>query len=134
MLRFLRPDCNAVEIRTQIESQISVRERISTLAEVPITQESEQILNRAMAESDRLGHRHVGTEHLLLGIFVSEVSFAARLLRERGANLEVIREQLAKTLYLAEERDSCDAPYDDARPCAGERGLGDLSASGYSNH
>ncbi|MFZ0520579.1 MAG: SgcJ/EcaC family oxidoreductase [Candidatus Acidiferrales bacterium] len=103
VLRFLRPVCTAAEIRVQIESQISVRERISTSVEVPLTQESKQILNRAKEEADLLGDRHIETQHLLLGILATESSFAARLLLERGAKLQAVREQLAKDAGSAKE-------------------------------
>jgi uncharacterized protein (TIGR02246 family) len=55
-----------------------------------------KILDRAKEEAGRLGHRWIGTGHLLLGIFASETSFAARLLQERGARVEAIREHLAR--------------------------------------
>lgn len=59
-------------IRTEIEAEIERGERISTSVEMPLTQECKRILNYAAEESDRLGHRHVGTEHLLLGIVREE--------------------------------------------------------------
>jgi hypothetical protein len=84
-------------IRTEIEGQITQRERISTSVEVPLTEESRKALNLAGEEADRVGHRHVGTEHLLVALFRVEGSLAARLLRKRGLKPEAIREQLAKT-------------------------------------
>jgi uncharacterized protein (TIGR02246 family) len=103
VLRFLRPGCAASEIRTQIEAQIPERERIATSLEVPLTQEAKKILNHAKEEADLLGDRHIETQHLLLGIFAAESSFAARLLLERGATLQAIREQLAKTARSADK-------------------------------
>lgn len=95
VLRFLRPNSRAADFRTQVERQITSRERISTSMEIPLTHESKDILDRAKEEAGRLGHRWIGTGHLLLGIFASETSFAARLLQERGAKVEAIREFLA---------------------------------------
>jgi 2-C-methyl-D-erythritol 2,4-cyclodiphosphate synthase len=57
-------------IRETIEARITIKERISTSIEVPLTKESKNILNRAAEEADKLGHRHVGPEHLLLAIIV----------------------------------------------------------------
>ena len=82
--RFLGPASVLGDIRTEIEKQITVRERISTAVEVPLTDESKQVLNFAVQEAERLGHRNVGPEHLLVGMLRVEGSFAARLLRERG--------------------------------------------------
>jgi hypothetical protein len=94
--RFLGPTNVAAAIRTEIERQITSRERISTSVEVPLSQESKQVLTLAAEESDRLGHRHVGTEHLLVGLLRVEGSLAAKLLRERGLKPGPIGEQLAK--------------------------------------
>jgi hypothetical protein len=86
----------AADIRTEIEKQITVRERISTAVEVPLSHESKQVLMLATEESERLGHRHVGTEHFLAGMLRLEGSLAARLLGERGFKLDLTREQIAK--------------------------------------
>jgi len=52
------------------------------------------VLTFAADESDRLGHRHIGTEHLLLGILREEKSSAAQILYQRGLRLERVREDL----------------------------------------
>src|SRR5580704_5370822 len=92
------PGDSSVEpgIRTEIEGQITQRERISTSVEVPLTGECKKALNLAGEESERLAQRHVGTEHLLLGLLRVEGSLAAKLLGKRGLKPESIREQLAK--------------------------------------
>ncbi len=94
--RFLGPTSIAAEIRTEIESQIGQRERISTSVEVPLTSECKKVLTLAAEEADRLGHRYVGTEHVLVAMLGVEGSLAAKLLRERGFKPETIRVQLAK--------------------------------------
>jgi len=94
--RFLGPTTVAADIRTDIERQITRRERISTSVEMPLTNECKKVLTLAAEESDRLGHRYVGTEHILVGMLRVEGSLAARLLRQRGLKPEAIREQLAK--------------------------------------
>jgi hypothetical protein len=96
--RFQGPTSVAPDIRTEIESQITQRERISTSVEVPLTNESKKALTLAAEESDRLGLRHVGTEHVLVGILRMEGSLAARLLQERGLRPAAIREHLARAL------------------------------------
>ncbi|HEV2905260.1 MAG TPA: ATP-dependent Clp protease ATP-binding subunit, partial [Pyrinomonadaceae bacterium] len=47
-------------------------------------------------ESDRLQHRHIGTEHLLLGLLREERSMAAQILFERGLRLNAVREEIAR--------------------------------------
>jgi uncharacterized protein (TIGR02246 family) len=95
--RFLCPNSVSTGIRTEIERHIPPRERISTAVEIPLTSECKKALNFAVEECDRLGQRHCGTEHLLLGLLRVDGSLAAQLLRERGVKPEVIREQLAKS-------------------------------------
>ena len=85
--RFLRTHGSIESIRKEIESRITVRERISTSVEVPLSQECKRILNYAAEEAERLGHKHVGTEHLLLGVLREEKSFGAEILLERGLRL-----------------------------------------------
>jgi hypothetical protein len=94
--RFVGPTSIAADIRTEIERQIPPRERIiSTSVEVPLTNECKKVLTLAAEEADRLGHRHVGTEHVLAAMLRVEGSLAARLLREKGLKPEAIRKQLA---------------------------------------
>src|SRR5450631_4382526 len=95
--RFLRSHGSIESIRKEIEQRITIRERISTSEEVPLSQESKRILNFATEEAERLGHRHVGTEHLLLGILREEKCFGAEILQERGLRLSTLREELARS-------------------------------------
>lgn len=96
MERFLGTSDFASEIRKEIEALIIRRERIDTAVEMPLTDESKNILNYAAEEAERLEHRHVGTEQLLLGILRTEGCLAAQILEERGLKLAEIREQLPK--------------------------------------
>jgi ketosteroid isomerase-like protein len=64
---------------------------------MPLTQECKKILNFAGEEAERLVHRHIGPEHLLLGILRVEGSMAAQILVARGLQTAAIREKLAKT-------------------------------------
>ena len=95
--RFLRQQGSIESIRKEIEARITIRERISTSVEVPLSQECKRILNMAAEEAERLGHKHVGTEHLLLGILREEKCFGAEILMERGLRLTTLREELGRT-------------------------------------
>ncbi|MGH9682613.1 MAG: ATP-dependent Clp protease ATP-binding subunit [Candidatus Acidiferrales bacterium] len=95
--RFLRSHGSIESIRKEIEARITVRERISTSVEVPLSQECKRILNFAAEEAERLGHKHVGTEHLLLGVLREEKSFGAEILLERGLRLSTVREELSRS-------------------------------------
>ena len=58
--RFLRQQGSIESIRKEIEARITIRERISTSVEVPLSAECKRILNMAAEEAERLGHKHVG--------------------------------------------------------------------------
>jgi hypothetical protein len=89
------------EIRAEIERHITARERISTSVEVPLTAESKKVLNMAGEEADRMQHRHVGTEHLLLGMLRLDSSLASKILQARGVKIATIREEIAKASEYA---------------------------------
>src|SRR5229473_1133202 len=95
--RFLRQQGSIESIRKEIEARITIRERISTSVEVPLSAECKRILNMAAEEAERLGVKHVATEHLLLGILREEKCFGAEILMERGLRLTTLREELART-------------------------------------
>jgi ATP-dependent Clp protease ATP-binding subunit ClpC len=95
--RFLRPHGSIESIRREIEARITIRERISTSVEVPLSQECKRILNFATEEAERLSHKHVGTEHLLLGILREDKCFAAEILQERNLRLSTLREEMSRT-------------------------------------
>ncbi len=53
--RFLRQQGSIESIRKEIEARITIRERISTSVEVPLSAECKRILNSAAEEAERLG-------------------------------------------------------------------------------
>lgn len=88
------PFQSAREIRTEVERVIKRGEPIPTSVEVPLSADSKRILNFAGEEADRLGHRHIGTEHILLAILRRQDCLAATLLTARGAKADAIRQQI----------------------------------------
>jgi len=95
--RFLRSHSSIESIRKEIEGRTLIREKVSTSIDLPLSAECKRILAFAAEESERLRHRHIGTEHLLLGILREDKCVAAEILHDRGLRLNVIREELSKT-------------------------------------
>jgi ATP-dependent Clp protease ATP-binding subunit ClpC len=81
-------------IREQIEAQSARGEKISTTVDIPLHVESKRALAYAAEECQRLGHQHIGPEHLLMGLLREEKSLAAALLRQHGLTIATLREQL----------------------------------------
>jgi ATP-dependent Clp protease ATP-binding subunit ClpC len=95
--RFLRSHASVESIRKQIEQRTIVREKVSTSVDLPLSNECKRVLAYAAEEAERLSHKHIGTEHLLLGLLREEKCFAAEILTERGLRLAAIREELQRT-------------------------------------
>ncbi len=95
--RFLRSHASVESIRKQIESHTTIREKVSTSVDLPLSNECKRVLAYAAEEAERLSNKHIGTEHLLLGLLREEKCFAAEILLERGLRLTTVREELART-------------------------------------
>jgi ATP-dependent Clp protease ATP-binding subunit ClpA len=92
----------------EIRTQQPPRERVSTSVEIPFTESVTVALRAAAREADGLGHDYIGTEHLLLGLFVTQ---AKGLLESHGIRLEDVRQQIEVLTVLGEaEGDSPRAP------------------------
>ena len=81
---FPHPEAALESIRRQIEGRSSVREKISTSVELPLSDESKRVLTYAAEEADRLMCNYIGTEHILLGLLREEKSLASEILYENG--------------------------------------------------
>src|ERR1700747_2957625 len=95
--RFLRSHAAVDSIRKQIEGHATIREKVSTSVDLPLSHECKRVLAYGAEEAERLNHKHIGTEHLLLGLLREEKCFAAEILHERGLRLSTIREELARS-------------------------------------
>ena len=87
---------NTEAIRGEVDARSTKRRRISTSVDLPLTNESKRVLAYAAEEAERLQHRHIGSEHLLLGLLRETNCFAAEILLGHGAKLQTLREQLAR--------------------------------------
>lgn len=94
----LLPRLEVESIRKQIEAAPHTGESIDTTVDLPVSPESKRVLAYAAEEAARLNHLHIGTEHLLLGLLREKDSFGARLLMERGADLDGLRLQIEKQI------------------------------------
>jgi ATP-dependent Clp protease ATP-binding subunit ClpC len=73
-----------------------MRDKIHASVDLPLSPSAKRVLSYAADESERLQHRHIGTDHLLLGILREEKSAAAEILHERGLRLNHIREEIMR--------------------------------------
>ena len=122
--RFLRSHEPLESIRKQIEKNTTIREKVSTSVDLPLSNECKRVLAYAAEEAERLSHRHIGTEHLLLGLLREEKSFAAEILQERGLRLPTVREELQRMTHETSQRREQGIPAEPLRsPAAMEHRL-----------
>jgi ATP-dependent Clp protease ATP-binding subunit ClpC len=63
---------------------------------IKLSRDSKRALAYAAEEAERLRHRHIGIEHLFLGILRERGSSGEELLRRHGTELSKLREAVAK--------------------------------------
>jgi ATP-dependent Clp protease ATP-binding subunit ClpA len=97
---FPQPEANVETIREKLKASAGLRERVSTTIDMPLSDTAKRALAFAAKESETLGHRHIGTEHLLLGLLREEGSLAAGILSEFGVRLADARQALADKVTI----------------------------------
>jgi ATP-dependent Clp protease ATP-binding subunit ClpA len=65
---------------------------------IPFTPGSKKALELALREAIHLGHRYIGTEHLLLGLVRDEGCSAARILATHGIDAERVRAEVLRDI------------------------------------
>ena len=88
-------------IRKEIEEHTTLRDKTSTAVDLPLTNESKHVLAYAAEEAEHLGHKHIGTEHLLLGLLRETGAFAAHLLYSQGLSLDRARDIVSQSQNTA---------------------------------
>jgi ATP-dependent Clp protease ATP-binding subunit ClpA len=88
------------KVRSAVEFIIGRGER-QVFGEIGLTPRAKKVIELARDEARRLGHHHVGTEHLLLGLIREGEGIAAGTLESLGVSLEKVRTQTLKVLVGA---------------------------------
>jgi Clp amino terminal domain, pathogenicity island component len=92
------PKSSPEQIRRCIDECTVKQPRLSVSVDLPLSTSAKQVLKHAADEADHLSHKHIGTEHLFLGLLDEPTSFAAQLLMQGGAEAESIRSQIAEVI------------------------------------
>ena len=93
--RFSGNSSTAENIRIEIEKHLTLREKVSTSIDLPLSDECKRVLTNAITEADALNHPQVGVEHLLLGILREETSKASRILQTFGIDEFIVARRIA---------------------------------------
>lgn len=93
----LTPD----QVRMEIERNLLNGTATLTFGELPLTPRVKRVIEYAVDEARLLGHTHIGSEHLLLGVLREEDGIGGKILRALGANLLAARQLTASLLKKA---------------------------------
>jgi ATP-dependent Clp protease ATP-binding subunit ClpC len=96
-------------VRQQVE-QIIGRGSDAPRGHIPFTPRAKKVLELAQRESDALGHGHIDTEHLLLGLVREGSGVAAQVLTRLGADLNSVRQHVILLLPRQGETGATSVP------------------------
>src|SRR2546426_499954 len=83
-IRQVIPGIDVEAIRKEPEATSPPAEKVSTSVDLPMSHDSKLILAHAAEEAEALGHKHIGTGHMLLAFLRDEGSECAQLLKRHG--------------------------------------------------
>ncbi len=107
-------------IRTRVDAWTPLGQPIPTSVDLPLTEASKRVLFHAKDEADRLSSKHIGTEHLLLGLLQEECP-ASQLLHELGGDVSSLRTLFQREAESAHALVSGNSPLSNpVRPSATE--------------
>ena len=85
------------EVRAEVARIIGSGEEVTT-GMIPFTPRGKKVLELALREALSLGHNHIGTEHILLGLAREGEGVAMRILLEFDADADKIRNAVVNAL------------------------------------
>ena len=101
-------DIDLEKLRVEVEKIVQAGPTAVTKTQLPFTPPAKNVLEISMEEASLLGHNHLGTEHILLGLIGEEKGIAAQVLTLLGASQKVVRKGVLD--YLGESGSSEDPP------------------------
>jgi len=81
-------------VRAETERLVERGREKVTARQLPFTPRVKRVLERALEEALDLGHNHIGTEHLLLGLIRERDGPAAIVLENLGIRAELVRAEV----------------------------------------
>jgi ATP-dependent Clp protease ATP-binding subunit ClpA len=90
-------DITVEEVRAQVVRTVGRGEEVTT-GQIPFTPRAKKVVELSLREALAMGHNHVGTEHILLGIARENNGVAADILRDLDADPEKIRNEVIRML------------------------------------
>ena len=85
------------DLRVEVEERIGRGEGAPS-GHLAFAPQNKKVFELSLREALQLGHNYIGTEHILLGLVREAESGAAQVLAGRGAELDAIRQEVARQL------------------------------------
>ena len=85
-------------VRQQVEEMIG-RGQQTLSGHIPFTPRAKRVLELSLREALQLGHKYIGTEHILLGLIREGDGVAAQVLVRLGCDLNRVRQQVIQLLH-----------------------------------
>jgi hypothetical protein len=88
------------KVRTALEFIVGRGDQPTSSGEITLSPRTKKVIELAVDEARKLGHDHVGPEHVLLGLVREGEGIASGILESLGVSMEMVR---AKVLELLKE-------------------------------
>ena len=85
-------------VRQRVEEIIGRGQQPAASGPIPFTPRAKKVLELSLREALQLGHTHIGTEHILLGLIREGDGVAAQVLLASGVDLNRGRERVIQVL------------------------------------
>ena len=87
---------NYAELRETAGRLYARDKQVPTHMDIPLSSAAKYVLAYAAEEAERLTQQWIGTGHVFLGLLREADTLAAKMLRERGGDLNAVRTAIAK--------------------------------------
>src|SRR5262245_42979424 len=83
------------KVRQELDRQLEAGHSAPFIGRRPYNPETKAVIENAIVEARKLGHRYVGTEHLLLGLLHLPLALPSKILLAQGVCLDTLREDVS---------------------------------------
>lgn len=98
-------DIDLDTLRTDVDRLIEPGNKELHQTKMAQRSDTRKAIQFAIDEARKLGHKYVGTEHVLLGCLREGSNIPARVLAERGVHVERLREEILNLLRSSTDED-----------------------------
>ena len=83
------------EVRAHLVRIVGVGDEVET-GQIPFTPRAKNVLEQSLRESLALGHKHIGTEHILFALVGMSDGVAAEILRDLGVRADTVSQDASR--------------------------------------